>query len=108
MPLVRWSRGFAYVNSTHAILPAHLNAVYDETGGEMLSGILLHTKFLPEVVGKSAEETERRQHFANTDLYEAYYTDVMASPDLWRVQSCRYSGWRQLEALGLMSRGGWV
>ena len=108
VPLVRWRRGFAYVNSTHAVLPARLNAVYDETGGEMLSGILLHTKFLPEVVAKSAEERERGEHFANSALYDAYYADLTTSPDLWSPASCRYSGWRQLEALGLMSRGGWL
>lgn len=108
VPLVKWRRGYAYVNSTHAILPPRLNAVFDETGGELLSGILLHTKFLPEVVGKSAEELERRQHFANSDLYQGYYDAVIASPDLWCERSTRYSGWRQLEALGLMSRGGWV
>lgn len=108
VPLVKWRRGYAYVNSTHAILPPRLNAVFDEAGGELLSGILLHTKFLPEVVAKSAEEQERRQHFANSDLYRSYYDDVIASPDLWCERSTRYAGWRQLEALGLMSRGGWV
>lgn len=108
VPLIYWRRGYAYVNSTHAALPAHLNAVYSETGGELLSGILLHTKFLPIVVEKSAEERDRREHFANSDLYDAYYTDLMADPDLWCSAPRRYDGWRQLEALGLMSRGGWV
>ncbi len=108
VPLVRWSRGYAYVNSTHAILPRGLNAVYDETGGEVLSGILLHSKFLPEVVGKAREERTRGQHFANSALYDAYYAGVIASPDLWCAQSRRYTGWRQLEAMGLLSRGGWV
>lgn len=108
VPLVKWRRGFAYVNSTHAILPPRLNAVFSETGGELLSGILLHTKFLPVVVEKSAEEQARRQHFANSDLYQSYYDEVIASPDLWCERSTRYAGWRQLEALGLMSRGGWM
>ncbi len=108
VPLVYWHRGYAYVNSTHAILPRKLNAVYDETGGEWLSGILLHTKFLPVVVEKSREERQRRQHFANSALYEDYYHGVIAGPDLWCAQSRRYTGWRQLEAMGLMSRGGWV
>ena len=103
-----WDRGYAYVNSTHGLLPAHLNAVFDERGGECLSGILLHSKFLPVVVEKSREERGRRQHFANSALYDGYYEGVMASPDLWCAQSRRYTGWRQLEALGLMSRGGWV
>lgn len=108
VPLVKWRRGYAYVNSTHAILPPRLNAVFDETGGEMLSGILLHTKFLPTIIEKSAEERARRQHFANSDLYDSYYAEVINSPDLWCPQSQSYSGWRNLEALGLMSRGGWL
>ena len=108
VPLVKWDRGYAYVNSTHAILPRTLNAVFDETGGECLSGILLHTKFLPVVIDKSVEEQTRKQHFSNSTLYEGYYRDVIAAPDLWCATSCRYTGWRQLEALGLMSRGGWV
>ena len=108
VPLVLWDRGYAYVNSTHAILPCHLNAVFDETGGERISGILLHTKFLPVVVEKAREEQERQQHFANSSLYETYYDSLIGSPDLWCAQSHRYTGWRQLEALGLMSRGGWI
>ena len=108
VPLVRWDRSYAYVNSTHAILPRGLNAVYDEKGGEWLSGVLLHTKFLPVVVEKSREERQRREHFHNSALYDDYYHSVIASPDLWCPQSSLYSGWQQLEAMGLMSRGGWV
>ena len=108
VPLVRWDRSYAYVNSTHALLPRRLNAVFDEQGGEWLSGVLLHTKFLPEVVGKAREEQRRRQHFANSALYDGYYAAVSSSPELWCAGSSRYTGWRQLEAMGLMSRGGWV
>ncbi len=108
VPLVRWDRSYAYVNSTHALLPRRLNAVFDAQGGEWLSGVLLHTKFLPVVVEKSREEQKRRQHFANSTLYDGYYDAVSASPDLWCAGSSCYTGWRQLEAMGLMSRGGWV
>ena len=108
MPLVRWDRRFAYVNSTHAILPRRLNAVFDEAGGERISGVLLHTKFLPIIVEKSAEERQRQEHFANSALYDDYYRSLMESPDLWSPQSHRYTGWRQLEAMGLLSRGGWI
>jgi hypothetical protein len=31
-----------------------------------------------------------------------------ADPKLWCGASTRLTGWRQLEARGLMSRGGWV
>ncbi len=108
VPLVRWNRRFAYVNSTHAALPRRLNRVYDETGGEALSGVLLHTKFLPVAPGKAAEEKQRAEHFANSAQYDAYYDSLVADPVLHCAASTRLTGWRQLEAMGLMSRGGWI
>lgn len=108
VPLVKWNRRFVYVNSTHSILPRRLNRFYDREGGEFASGILLHTKFLDSVVEKSQEELQRREHFANSALYDAYYEALIAQPDLWCEGSSRYLGWRQLEAMGLMSRGRWL
>jgi hypothetical protein len=107
-PLVRWNRRYAYVSSAHSLLPRRLNHVYDEQGGECTSGILLHTKFLHTVVEKSAEEKERREHFANSALYDDYYDALVANPNLWCERSTRLIGWRQLEAMGLMSKGNWV
>ncbi|MBV5262217.1 glycosyltransferase family 2 protein, partial [Synechococcus moorigangaii CMS01] len=40
VPLVKWNRRYAYVSSTHNLLPRGLNLVYDEWGGEKASGIL--------------------------------------------------------------------
>lgn len=108
VPLVKWNRRFVYVNSTHGILPRRLNRFYDRSGGEFASGILLHTKFLDSVVEKSKEELERREHFANSSLYEDYYQSLIEQPDLWCEGSSRYISWRQLEAMGLMSRGTWL
>ncbi|WP_076364775.1 glycosyltransferase family 2 protein [Phaeovulum vinaykumarii] len=108
LPLVRWNRRFVYVNSAHAALPPRLNRVYDDQGGEAPSGLLLHTKFLPQIVQRSAEEKARRQHFADADAFAAYYDRLIASPDLWCPASTRLGGWRSLEARGLMSRGGWI
>jgi hypothetical protein len=108
IPLVKWHWRYAYYNSTHAALPARLNAVFDETGGERISGVLLHTKFLHTILDKSAEEKARRQHFADPARFAGYYDGLIADPVLHCAASREYTGWRQLEALGLMSRGGWV
>lgn len=108
VPLVKWDRRYAYVSSAHALLPRDLNRVYDVAGGEIASGVLLHSKFLPQVVAKSAEEKQRREHFANSTLYDAYYDQLTQGPDLWCDRSSRYLGWRQLEAMGLMSKGQWL
>ena len=106
IPLVRWNRRFAYVSSTHTLLPRHLNAVFDARLN-LPSGVLLHSKFLDEVIRKSAEEKRRRQHFTHTERYDAYYDSIIAAPDLWHPGAVRYEGWRQLEQLGLMTRGAW-
>ena len=107
-PLVRWHWRYAYVNSTHALLPPRLNEVYATDGGELTSGVLLHTKFLPGITDRSAEEKARAEHFADASQYAAYYDRLTADPVLHTSASTRYTGWRQLEALGLMSRGGWI
>jgi hypothetical protein len=108
IPLVRWRRGYAYVTSTHVLLPRRLNETYARDGGEAPTGVLLHTKFLPNVLAKSAEEKHRRQHFENSDLYQGYYDALIGDPVLWCERSTRYAGWRQLDELGLMGDGGWA
>lgn len=107
-PLARWHWRYAYVNSTHALLPPCLNEVYAMDGGELTSGVLLHTKFLPEIVVRSQEEKLRGEHFADGAQYAAYYERLVDDPVLHCASSSRYTGWRQLEALGLMARGGWI
>ena len=106
-PLVKWQRGFAYVTSTHQILPRRLNDVFDFGSGDRVTGVLLHTKFLPNIGEKSKEELVRAQHFENSDLYTPYYGALMENPVLWSNESVRYSGTKQLIDLGLMSQGKW-
>ena len=107
IPLVRWDRRFAYVSSTHSMLPPRLNHVFDLCDTTLTSGALLHTKFLPQVAEKSAEEKTRQEHFANSALYDDYYDSLADNPDLWCKASAKYEGWQQLQDLGLMSSGTW-
>ncbi|MDB6177104.1 glycosyltransferase family 2 protein [Paracoccus sp. Z330] len=107
LPLVLWNRRYAYVNSTHSMLPPSLNDLYDGPADERLSCVLLHSKFLPEIVAKSREELDRRQHFNDPDLYTDYHRRLALAPTLWHAGSCRYEGTAQLEALGLMHSGDW-
>lgn len=108
IPLVRWNRRFAYVSSTHMLLPRGLNLIYDEWGGEKASGCLLHAKFLDTFAVKATEEMTRRQHYANSHEYRAYAAGPGGQPDLWCTWSEKYINWRQLEILGLMSKGNWA
>lgn len=108
IPLVRWHRRYAYAGSTHMLLPRRLNQVYEEMGGERISGCLLHAKFLDDFPAKAAEEMSRRQHYADSVEYRAYGEGRPARIDLWCKWSERYINWRQLEILGLMSKGNWA
>ncbi|MGP6089032.1 glycosyltransferase family 2 protein [Antarctobacter jejuensis] len=108
IPLVKWDRKYAYVSSTHNLLPRGLNQVYDEWGGEKASGILMHTKFLSTFNQKAEEELERGQHYGASREYIAYAEGVQGNPDLWCKWSEKYINWRQLEILGLMSKGNWA
>ncbi|MFQ1700401.1 glycosyltransferase family 2 protein [Loktanella agnita] len=105
-PLVKWHWRHVYVSSTHQMLPLRLNHVFDHP--DRPTGALLHTKFLPVIRAKSAEEIGRRQHFENSDLYINYHQQLAEGPDLWSPDSTRYEGWEQLVSLGLMSKGDWV
>jgi hypothetical protein len=107
IPLVRWRRGYAYVNSTHNALPMRLNRTYDEPGIEKPTGVLLHTKFLPDCTQRARQEKRRGEHFAKASLYEDYYDALAAGPDLWHPGACRYESVEQLERLGLMQRAAW-
>ena len=107
-PLVKWQKPYVYISSTHTLLPRGLNHVYDEWGGEKTSGCLLHAKFLHTLIEKSEEEMHRRQHYAGSREYRAYSEGLKQSPELWCKWSERYINWRQLEILGLMSKGNWT
>ncbi len=108
IPLVKWDRRYAYVSSTHMLLPRGLNQVYDEWGGEKASGVLLHAKFLDTFNLKAAEEMTRKQHYAASVEYTAYAASMRDDPNLWCKWSEKYINWRQLEILGLMSKGNWA
>ncbi len=108
IPLVKWHRRYAYVSSTHMLLPRGLNRVYDEWGGEKASGVLLHAKFLDTFTVKAKEELERKQHYSASVEYRAYADSLKDDPELWCKFSEKYINWRQLEILGLMSKGNWA
>lgn len=108
IPLVRWRRNYAYLSSTHMLLPRALNLVYDEDGGEKASGCLLHTKFLSTFDSKSEEELSRQQHYSDSQEYRAYHAGLADGVDMWTEHSAELSNWRHLEDIGLISRGNWA
>ncbi len=107
VPLVRWKRSYVYLSSTHVALPPVLNAHHDGGGQERLTGVLLHTKFLPGTGARARIEKARGQQYTRGPAHEAYYDALAEAPDLWEPASVKFSGWQQLVDLGLMFRGHW-
>ena len=119
IPFARWSRAFVHLNSTHSLLPPRLNRVlpcegaWDPATAPGPTGVLLHTKFLPDAPRRAVEEKGRGEHFHHPSRLNDYYDAVAARPDLRDQALARLpsgingSEWRQLEALGLLSRAGW-
>ncbi|MEO1107308.1 MAG: glycosyltransferase family 2 protein [Pseudomonadota bacterium] len=108
IPLVKWDRRYVYVSSTHSLLPRGLNQVYDEWGGEKTSGALLHAKLINTLGDKAREELQRGQHYRGSGEYKAYAQQLDEKPVFWCDFSETYINWRQLEILGLMSKGNWA
>ncbi len=108
IPLVKWHPSYAYVSSTHMLLPRGLNLTYEEAGGEKPSGCLLHAKFLDTFALKAEEELKRGQHYAESQEYRAYREGIAGEREMWCSWSEKYINWRQLEILGLMSKGNWA
>ncbi len=107
-PLVFWRKHYVYVSSTHLLLPRSLNQTYEREGGEKICGALLHSKFLPDLAARAQEELKRGEHYANSAEYLAYSENPDAIGQMWTPQSTKYTGWQQLERLGLISYGGWA
>ena len=96
--MVHWKRSYAYSNSSHAALPRRLNLEYDgPSETKRITGALLHTKFLPEVVARSKVEKRRAQHFHTPALFDDYYDAIQTQPNVWSDVSAEYGGWKQLE-----------
>ncbi len=108
IPLVKWDRRYVYISSTHSLLPRGLNQVYDEWGGEKTSGALLHAKLINTLGEKAREEMQRNQHYRGSGEYKAYAKQLEEQPIFRCDWSEQYINWRQLEILGLMSKGNWA
>ena len=104
-PLIKWNRRYVYVSSTHQALPRFLHDGFDFCHETLASGVVLHTKFLPIVAAKSAEELHRREHFANAAAYTGYHAALTTNLCFWNEQSRMLSNTHDLEKMKLIRRG---
>ena len=105
IPLVNWHRSYVYVSSTHMLLPRGLNRVYDEWGGEKASGCLLACQIPRYICREGGRGIEARPALCQQSGVPRLSEAGQRQPDLWCEWSEKYINWRQLEILGLMSKG---
>jgi hypothetical protein len=103
-PLVKWSKSDRYISSTHALARKRLN--FPHARGLGITGALLHFKFVSTFVDKADEEQIRKQHYAGE--YAAYSrSHGGGTVCLWTPESRRYTDWRSLADVGLITVGPW-
>ncbi len=107
-PLVKWKRGQVYISSTHQLLPRQLNQSYSSEFQERISGVLLHTKFLPDIKNKVENPYLLSQHYSRAREYVSYNAMQLDDVNFMCPLSEKYEDWRQLLHLGIISQGGWA
>ncbi len=107
-PLVKWRRGQVYISSTHQLLPRQLNHSYSTSAQENLCGVLLHTKFLPDLQNKVQDPYLLSQHYSRAREYHSYNAMHLDDVNFMCPLSVKYDDWRQLVQLGIISQGGWA
>jgi len=95
VPLVKWCGQAPYTTSTHVVREAEFTDI---------SGVLLHFTLAHDFAARAAEESQRKEHFADARQYAAYDRVMREQPDLVvrnaRSRRLHYSA--VLAELGLM------
>ncbi|WP_406735670.1 glycosyltransferase family 2 protein [Thioclava sp. GXIMD4215] len=103
-PLLRWHWRYAYLSSTHLLLPRRLNGGFDARRN-LTTGALLHSKFLASSMDRAREDQHRKQHFTHVENYHRYYEALTENPALCGAPSQSGPTAPRLEACGLITRG---
>lgn len=104
--LVKWKFYFAFVKSTHMLIPRRLNRVISKT---KVSGALLHFKFLNDFKRKVEDEMVNKQHWNNSYEYLQYKSALDSEEFLFNPEiSERYKDWTTLLDFGFINLGEWV
>jgi hypothetical protein len=105
VPLIKWQKHYAYVESMHMALPRRLNHVF---ACSKTSGALLHFKFISQLVDKVKDEELAQQHWDNSSEYKKYGEAIKTRTLLHEPSvSVRYENWRTLARFGLVNLGEW-
>jgi glycosyltransferase involved in cell wall biosynthesis len=105
IPLVRWKKGYAFLKSSHQLLPFRLNDEH-RFSPHSLSGVLMHFKLISSMSQKVDIEGFRRQHTSEYDMYRVndFNSIQLSSGNL----SVDYTGWRSFTDENLICCFDWI
>ena len=105
IPLVKWKKHYAYISSTHVAIPRFLN---ENNNPKLTTGVLLHFKFIDNIIEKITVELVAEQHWDDSYEYKQYNKVLREKKPLYNKDiSIKYKDWHTLEDLGLLNRGKW-
>lgn len=105
VPLVKWKWNYAYISSMHMMLPRRLNRCIDD---RMVTGALLHFKFISQLDEKVKQEMVAKQHYNDSAEYKQYGAVIDKKDILYNQNvSVAFKDWRDLAKRGLINLGGW-
>ncbi|MBE9196634.1 glycosyltransferase family 2 protein [Synechocystis sp. LEGE 06083] len=105
VPLVKWKWNYAYISSMHMMLPRRLNRCIDD---RMVTGALLHFKFISQLDDKVKQEMVAKQHYNDSAEYKQYGAVIDKKDVLYNKNvSIPFNGWEDLAKRGLINLGGW-
>lgn len=105
IPLVKWKWNYVYISSMHMMLPRRLNRCVDE---RMVTGALLHYKFISQLDEKVKQELVSKQHYNDSAEYKQYGAVIDKKDVLYDDNiSVPFTGWKDLAKRGLLNLGGW-
>lgn len=105
VPLVKWKWNYVYISSMHMMLPRRLNRCVDE---RMVTGALLHFKFISQLDEKVKQEMVAKQHYNDSAEYKQYGNVINNKDVLYNKHvSVPFKGWKDLAKRGLINLGGW-
>lgn len=105
VPLVKWKWNYVYISSMHMMLPRVLNRCVDD---RIVTGALLHFKFINQLNDKVKTELEAKQHYNDSAEYKQYGDIINKKDILYDNQvSVKFSGWEDLRQRGIINVEGW-
>lgn len=105
-PLVLWQPHYAFLKCAHELWPTSVNGGAPVAG--VPHGVLLHFKFLSDLTEKLVAEAVRQQHTSEYDAYSQNGSLPDDGPDFMGPRSRTYTGWRSLDAAGLLDGADWM